>query len=74
MSRNHQEHTYGKRVRTLRRLRWVLGEVRAALVSEIRANGSDSRTHSGQADAWDMPYTKAQAIRNYSFLAGQYAI
>ena len=74
MSRNHQEHTYGKRVRTLRRLRWVLGEVRAALVSEIRANRSDSGTHRGQADAWDMPYTKAQAIRNYSFLAGQYAI
>ncbi len=31
MSRNHQEHTYGKRVRTLRRLLWVLSEVRIAV-------------------------------------------
>ena len=68
MSRNHQEHTYGKRVRTLRRLRWVLSEVRATLVSEIRAN------RSGIMPSIVSNASKAQAIRNYSFLVGQYAI
>ena len=68
MSRNHQEHTYGKRVRTLRRLRWVLSEVRATLVSEIRAH------RSGIMPSIVSNSSKAQVIRNHSFLAGQYAI
>lgn len=68
MSRNHQEHTYGKRIRTLRRLHWVLGHVRATLVHEIRSKPGKLAPSLGSFQDFVFPLRTANRIEPRSLL------